>query len=124
MNLFTWLLLGHFVADWLLQSDWMAIGKRRALFTLPGFAHYAVYTTVLLLILVLVAPHCRAPLTLLTNGMVIFISHWLIDGANVVQWWMRAAGQRDQTMVRVMVDQTFHLLVLGGVAAWCLASVG
>lgn len=124
MNLFTWLLLGHFVADWLLQSDWMAIGKRRALLTWPGLAHYLVYTVVLLLILITVAPHCRTPLALLTKGSLIFISHWIIDGANVVQWWMRAAGQRDQTMVRVMVDQTFHLLVLGGVAVWCLASGG
>lgn len=121
MNLFTWLLLGHFVADWLLQSDWMAIGKRRGLLTLPGLVHYLVYTAVLLLILALVAPHCRTPIHLITNGTLIFISHWIIDGANVVQWWMRAAGQRDQTMVRVMVDQTFHLLVLGGVSVWCLA---
>jgi hypothetical protein len=29
---------------------------------------------------------------------------------------MRFYGQRDQAMVRLMIDQTLHLLILGGVA--------
>lgn len=121
MNLFSWLLLGHFVADWLLQSDWMAIGKRRAFLAVSGFAHYVVYTAVILILIYMIAPHCRSAWLLVSAGLLIFFSHWAIDGTNLVQWWMRIAGQRDQTMVRVMVDQTFHLLILGAIAAWCLA---
>ncbi len=41
------------------------------------------------------------------------MSHWLIDATNVVQTWMRFYGQSDREMVRIMVDQTLHLLTLG-----------
>ncbi len=46
-------------------------------------------------------------------GLIIFISHWLVDSTDVVKGWMRLCGQRDQEIVRLMVDQTFHLIVLG-----------
>jgi hypothetical protein len=59
----------------------------------------------------LIFPGLDLPSQLLVNTFV-FLSHWLIDGTNLVQQWMRWVGQRDQVMVRVVIDQTLHLLVL------------
>ncbi len=46
MNLFSWLLVGHLVGDWVFQSDWMAQGKRQGLVTPAGMVHFVVYTAV------------------------------------------------------------------------------
>jgi len=120
MTVFGWLFLGHFVADWLLQNDWMALGKRDSLFTQPGLAHYTIYTAVILSIFALTAPSYTDFSPLFVVASIVFISHWLIDGTDLAQRWMRCFGQRDQTMVRVIIDQTFHLLVLGMLATWCI----
>lgn len=111
MNIFTWLFLGHLVGDWLLQSDWMARGKRQGIFTAAGMVHFATYTAVMIGILWLLGDQGVGQGLLV--GSIIFISHWLIDATNLVQWWMRFYGQRDQAVVRLMIDQTWHLVVLG-----------
>jgi hypothetical protein len=112
MNIFAWFILGHLLGDWLLQSDWMALGKRQGLFTRAGLAHYIVYTLSILIVLYISNDIPLTLPTLLLISLIVFISHWLIDATNLVEVWMAAAGQRNQIMVRVMVDQTFHLLVL------------
>lgn len=118
MNTFDFLLLGHLIADWLLQSDWMARGKRRGLLALAGFVHYALYTTIILLILAWSKQEQQQSVPTLVIGVIVFLTHWLIDGSNLVRWLMKVIRQRDQVMVRIMVDQTLHLLVLGSVALW------
>lgn len=123
MSVFGWLILGHFVADWLLQNDWMAIGKTKGLLSLPGFVHYIVYTVTILVFLAISAPNCATSAPMLIITLVIFVSHWLIDGGNLARRWMQCFGQRDQTMVRVVIDQTFHLLVLGAMISICLSNL-
>ena len=113
MNIFGWLLLGHLLGDWLLQNDWMARGKREGLFTLAGMAHFATYTAAILTALWLFNDREINLVTSLTIGVSVFVSHWLIDATDIVQRWMRFYGQSDGEMVRVMVDQTLHLLTLG-----------
>lgn len=113
MSIFSWLLLAHLIGDWLLQSDWMALGKRQGFLTRAGLAHYAVYTLTILGLLWLVNITPSQPTSWLITGGVVFVSHWLIDATDLVQHWMYLFGQRNQTMVRIMVDQTLHLLVLG-----------
>ncbi len=113
MDMFSWLLLGHLLGDWLLQNDWMARGKRQGLFTLAGMAHFLTYT-VMILIMVWLCNQRHLDLSLaLALGAVVFVSHWLIDATDLVQTWMRFYGQSDREMVRIMVDQTLHLLTLG-----------
>jgi len=113
MNIFSWLLLGHLLGDWLLQNDWMARGKREGLFTLAGMAHFATYTAAILTALWLFNDREINLVTSLTTGVSVFVSHWLIDATDIVQRWMRFYGQSDGEMMRVMVDQTLHLLALG-----------
>ena len=113
MNMFSWLLLGHLLGDWLLQNDWMARGKRKGLFTLPGMTHFTMYTASILFVSWLFN---NLEINLIASGIagvIIFVSHWLIDATDIVQNWMHFYGQSDREMVRVMVDQTLHLLTLG-----------
>ena len=115
MSVFCWCLIGHLVGDWLLQNDWMATGKRTGLFTWPGLLHFVVYTLSILAVLWLSQAVPKQMAIYISLGLTIFISHWLIDATNIVTIWMRFWGQRNQTMVRVMVDQTLHLLILAGI---------
>lgn len=113
MDMFSWLLLGHLLGDWLLQNDWMARGKRQGLITLAGMTHFLTYTA-MILIMVWLCHQGNLDLNLaLALGIIVFVSHWLIDATNLVQVWMRFYGQSDREMVRIMVDQTLHLLTLG-----------
>lgn len=118
MNIFELLLVGHLLADWVLQNDWMALGKRHHFFAPAGLLHYAIYTSVMLLILWLGRIDSIQVASVFVIGALLFLSHWLVDGTDLVQWWMRSFGQRNQTMVRIMIDQTLHLLVLAGIALW------
>jgi hypothetical protein len=112
VNTFAWLLLGHFLGDWMLQNDWMARGKKKAFLTLAGAVHFTIYTTTIMGVLWLSGVRDREPMFFLAVGLIIFVSHWLVDATNVVEWWMRFYSQSDLASVRVMVDQTLHLLVL------------
>lgn len=113
MNTFSWLLVGHLIGDWLLQNDWMAKGKRQGLFTLAGVTHFAVYTAAIMGLLWLFDEGLRTPVFYLRVSLIIFVSHWLIDATRLVEGWMRFYRQgRGNEIVRVVIDQTLHLLVL------------
>lgn len=116
MNTITWLLMGHLVGDWLLQNDWMAKGKRAGLVAIPGLVHYTVYTVIVLIFLAFDGGG-RYPLPLyIIIGLIVFITHWLLDATHFVGAWMRFYHQTGNQTVRLMVDQTFHFLVLTVVA--------
>ena len=125
MTLFTWLALGHFVGDFVFQNDWMARNKQRALFTIPGFTHFIVYTLCMLITLwgfeqfgVAAFPLTKQQYTVFVA--LIFISHWLIDATNAAGRWARIIHQSGGDFVRVAVDQTFHLLVVAVMIEWLL----
>ena len=118
MNTITWLLIGHLVGDFVLQNDWMAKGKKNGFFTLPGIVHYATYSIVLLFFLFLDGWHGSSILPYALSAILIFITHWLLDGTDFIGWWMRFYHQTDMPLVRLMVDQTFHILVLVLIAVW------
>lgn len=113
MNLFSWLLLGHLLGDWFLQNDWMARGKKQGLFTLPGMIHFTTYTAMILIVFWLFNNFQIHLITSCIVASIVFVSHWLIDATDIVQSWMRFYRQSDREEVRVMVDQTLHLLALG-----------
>ena len=117
MNTFDWLMMGHFVGDWLLQNDWMAKGKKRRLFNLAGLAHLAAYTTTVVGAFWFSGVRDRQPAFYLALGAIVLVSHWLIDATRLVERWMRFYRQSDLEVVRLMVDQTLHLLVLAALAA-------
>ncbi len=121
MSIFDWLLVGHLVGDWVLQSDWMAKGKKQGLFTWPGFIHFAIYAVIVTVSLWVADGGTRELLLYLGLGTIIFVSHWLIDATSIVSWWMGMYGQ-GQEFVRIIVDQTLHILILALVAAFSMLS--
>lgn len=118
MNLFTWLLLGHLIGDWMFQNDWMARGKQRRLFTKEILVHCLVYTAVLGFTLWLATRADTNQPPYLTMLAIIFFSHWLIDANNLAGYWVRWWRQSRLLFVRIMVDQTMHLIVLAAVVEW------
>ena len=112
MNTFDWLLAGHLVGDWVLQNDWMAVGKKRGLFTVAGGVHFALYTVAVVGALWLSEPQTAGLRCYLVGGAFVFLSHWLIDAASLAEHWRRIYRQSDLDWVRVVVDQTLHILVL------------
>ncbi len=116
MTTFIWLLIGHLLGDWLLQNDWMARGKKQALLSLAGMAHCALYSAVIVAILWFAGDQAHSRAFCVPLGITVFVSHWLIDGADVAARWMRFYRQSNLEMVRVMVDQTLHNLVLAWAA--------
>jgi hypothetical protein len=119
MNTFTWLFISHLVGDWLLQNHWMATGKRQGWLTLAGQTHFIIYTFIVMIGLWLSGVRNEPLLFYLGLGAVIFLSHWLVDASNGVERWMRLLHQSNLPIVRIMVDQTLHLLVLTGLTVFC-----
>ena len=112
MNTFGWLVVGHLVSDWLLQNEWMAEGKRQSLINLAGMVHYAVSGLVVTGALWLSGARGRNLGFYLGAGIILFVSHWLIDATDCARWWMRLYRQSDIEVMRLMVDQVLHVLVL------------
>ena len=123
MTLFAWLVLAHFVGDWMLQNDWMARAKRGRWWSSECLVHCAVYTGVLTLTFGLASRPSGAPtvIQLLLFAASVFLSHWVIDGANLPYYWSRLINQSDLDFVRIVVDQTMHLVVLAALVEWIVS---
>ncbi|MDQ3249865.1 MAG: DUF3307 domain-containing protein [Chloroflexota bacterium] len=112
MTIFTWLLVAHLVGDWMLQNDWMARCKQQTLINRAIAMHCLLYTIAILLSLWLATQHESVTPPFVRFALIIFGSHWLIDAANLADYWRRLFRQSDQRFVAVMVDQTLHVIVL------------
>ena len=103
-------LIAHLVGDYLLQNDWMAIGKKKS--SLPCFVHVALYTAT-------VALFTRWPWWALA---IVAATHFAQDRADLVLRWMRLAGQRRFSEPPlapwsvIVVDNVWHLVVLFGLS--------
>ena len=114
---FAWLTVGHLVGDWVLQNDWMAKGKKNGLLCPAGLAHFTLYAATIMVTFWLSGVRDRQPVFYLALGAIVLVSHALIDATRLVEHWMRFYQQSDLEVVRLMVDQTLHLLVLAALAA-------
>jgi hypothetical protein len=116
MSLFDWLLVGHLVGDFLLQTDNMAKYKE---WNWPWMLrHVGAYMAVMVILIVAYAVSHAVPLWAAGGGL-LFIggTHILLDRRDFTQWWMRQVGiSADHSWLPIVIDQTFHLLVLAGVA--------
>jgi len=116
MDTLSWLIVGHMLGDWVLQNHWMARGKLSGLTSLPLAVHCNIYALVVSAAVALIA-HLTL-LHMIAVYAVLLFSHWLVDGLQLAKAWGRIGRQSDSELVRIGVDQTFHLLVLAGIAVW------
>lgn len=120
MDTFDWLFVGHLIADWMLQSDWIARNKQRSWFNTPVIIHCLIYTLVLAGALWFSRGGAAQPTPYVAFTAIIFLSHWLIDAGNLARTWMGMMRQSHLPFVRLMVDQTMHVVVLAVLVEWLL----
>jgi hypothetical protein len=121
MDTFDWLFVGHLIADWMLQSDWIARNKQRSWFNYAVLIHCIVYTVVLVGALWLSRRNNTQITPYAAFTIIVFFSHWLIDAGNLPRAWMRVMRQSPLPFVRLMVDQTMHVMILAVLVEWVLA---
>lgn len=99
-------LVAHLVADWVLQTDWMARNKLRLRHP-AAWTHASIHAVCLSLALGWQA------------GLILAIVHMLIDTRVPVDWWMRVVKKCKQVpetaFVGIWLDQTLHIICI---AAW------
>ena len=99
-------LVAHLVADWILQTDWMARNK-------VSLRHPAAWTHA--------ATHaaCLALALGWQAGLVLGFIHLLIDTRVPVAWWMRVFKKCDRApeagAIAIWLDQALHIVCI---AAW------
>ena len=105
MNLFEWLLIGHLVGDFLLQTNWMAEKKKNELW--PLVAHSLVYTA------------CVSLLALPGGGLsfpaivLIFLTHLLLDKRSFVNFWAyQVTKSNNDLWLKIIIDQSWHIIIL------------
>lgn len=101
-----WATVAHFVADWMFQTEWMAINKMN-LRSPAGWVHSAIHTAFL-------TPVFWPQWYL---ALLIGAAHLLIDTRKPVDWWMRSVkhvppGAPGYDLLRMWLDQVFHIVIL------------
>lgn len=106
-NIITWLLIGHIVGDYLLQTNWQAENKQQSWRALT--VHCLIYT-----LAVYLASLFYGGISVTSIGLIVF-SHMIIDKGSLVRWWVTKVKKAttDSSGLMFMVDQSFHLVVLG-----------
>jgi len=120
MTTFNWLLVAHLVGDWMLQNDWMARNKQNGLLNRAIAVHCIIYTLTTLAAVWLAAGNTSVQPPYFLFSLGIFLSHWLIDATNLARYWSHFFRQSDTHFVRIMVDQTMHVVILAGLVAFLL----
>ncbi|REB10129.1 DUF3307 domain-containing protein [Sporosarcina sp. BI001-red] len=112
MTLFSYLIVGHLIGDYLLQTNWMASGK--ATKWAPLLTHCFVYTSV-----VSVAFLISTGMISFWMVVIIFLSHIILDRRRFVAWWALAimgVKEGEPAWLLIIADQVFHIIVLAIIA--------
>ena len=112
MSLFDWLLVGHLVGDFLLQTDGMA--KYKAQSWTWMLRHVGLYLAVMAVVLGVYSLSNPVPLWALGLALLfIAVTHIILDRRGFTLGWMRLIGiTSDLDWLTIVADQVFHLLVL------------
>jgi hypothetical protein len=111
IDLFALMLVGHLAGDFLLQTAWMANNKTEE--WIPMLAHCFIYTAAVALF--------ALPAGGLTIPAIVFIflGHAFVDRRKLVGFWSRYISRSpDNVWLKIIQDQTWHIVVLTVVAFW------
>lgn len=114
-------LVCHLAGDLLLQTEWQAVTKVRSFSDPEGrralMAHVLTYTLPYLPVLVWVADD-RSVVRAVVVALLIALPHLVIDDGRLVGVWLRQVKHSPDPspQLRLMVDQSFHVVCLLGVA--------
>ncbi|KAA0547379.1 DUF3307 domain-containing protein [Bacillus sp. BGMRC 2118] len=107
MSQFDYLLIGHLIGDFLLQTSWMA--QYKASKWIPLLTHVIVYTSV-----VSIMGYISGGLSLAGIAL-IFLGHIVLDRRTFVDFWVRriqmAKGPAKDWLM-IVTDQIFHIILL------------
>jgi hypothetical protein len=121
VEIFVAFAVAHLVGDYLLQTDWQARHKRRGLSLHSHvaraalFSHVATYTLAFLPPVLIFASRGQIAWVL----ALIFIPHLIQDDGRLLGVYMRRVkgiDPRANPPLSIVVDQTFHLVALLGLA--------
>lgn len=103
-DLLVWGIVAHLLADWPLQTEWMALHKRDLMHP-AAWTHSGIHMLCMMFVF-------AWPLAIL-----IAVLHLLIDTRKPVEWWMRYVKRIPSShpytpAVERWLDQVFHILVL------------
>lgn len=108
MNQFDYLLIAHFIGDFLFQTSWMAQYKSTK--WIPLLSHVTIYT-----IIVGVIGMLSGGLSILGIA-ILFFGHVLLDRRAFVTLWVRKVqrvkGPPHFEWLAIMTDQIFHIILL------------
>jgi hypothetical protein len=106
-NALVWAMMLHVAADWMFQTEWMALNKSN-LRSPAGWVHTGIHVALLLLVL----PWGAA--------LAVGAAHLLVDTRIPYRWWMRnvkrvPVDSPANGELAIWMDQAIHVLVLAGV---------
>lgn len=100
------IILGHLVGDYLFQSDWMALNKKKNSFIgyIACIIHCLIWTFSIGIFIELT----------LAQYVLIFASHFAIDKYNFVKWYLNFFRIMPNPALWkiIIVDNTIHLILL------------
>ena len=104
-------LVGHLVGDYLLQNDWMALGKKQSSFRCA--VHCLIWTCC-----VTGAQYAAGEPWPLWAAAVLFITHFIQDRTKIINCYMEAVGQSKfagppmSPWSIIVVDNVWHVLTI------------
>jgi hypothetical protein len=114
--------VSHLVGDYLLQTDWQARHKRSGLSRNDAVARRALFSHVLTYTVAFLPPVliiASGPLQVVWILALIAVPHLIQDDGRLLAAYMTRVKRIDpqsNLTVSILVDQTFHLLALLGLA--------
>lgn len=103
----TMAIVGNFVGDYLVQNDWMALNKKKA--WLPLVVHCGLWTFSVMLF---------SGTTDWRIAAILFITHAIQDGTDIIRWWMFRIGQKEfatgplSPWSIIVVDNVWHIITI------------
>lgn len=100
-------IIGHLVGDYLVQNQWMAVGKKKSSFICA--IHCLVWTFMV----------CIFSGTIgVLGSIILFVTHFAQDRTNIISHYMTFVGQADfrdgpcKPWSSIVVDNVWHIVVI------------